>query len=514
MSSEIVLVGMAMFIYVVGAFEPKAKIWPWIATISYLVTLIVVPRYEASLFNKFLEQSVTLSGPLAVDHLGQFVRLLALIVGLLFTLAMWKSSELSSERLGTLMLAIVGIMIVGRANELALLFVGLELVSVPTYVLLFLGRKDRATAEATVKYFFLSILSSGLLLYGLSFLYGVTGTTSLTGTTAQPGIREILANASAASIENGAPLATIALVLIFAALGFKIAAVPFHFYAPDVYQGTTNANAGLLAIAPKIAGIAALIRLVTLLPGITGSFAWQLALILAILTMTLGNICALWQKNVRRLLAYSSVAHAGYMLIGIAVALAGGDGGISSTLFYVVVYSFGSLGTFAALTYLESDERPLNSLEDLTGLSQSRPLVAGVIAACMFSFSGIPIFAGFWGKFGLFMSAVNLASSSSEPVVTKWFMVLAITGALNAAIAAAYYLRVIAMMFFQPARNPVPAQGGLPSLIASVICGLAVVGLGISWNPVMQRAKVAEKGISHQQTVATPAATKDSLAAQ
>ena len=200
------------------------------------------------------------------------------------------------------------------------------------------------------------------------------------------------------------PMATIALVLLFAALGFKMAAVPFHFYAPDVYQGTTNVNAGLLAVAPKIAGVVALIRLAMMLSPAVGTFAWQLAMILAIISMTLGNICALWQKNVRRLLAYSSIAHSGYMLIGLAVGLAGGAGGIAGALFYVVVYTAASIGTFAAFSFLESEDKPLDSIDDLAGLGQTRPIVAATIAASMFSFSGIPIFAGFWGKFGLFMS--------------------------------------------------------------------------------------------------------------
>lgn len=515
MSSEIILVGMAMFIYVVGAFEPKAKVWPWIACITYLVVLVFVPTYETPLWKQVVANGVSLNSSLIIDDLGQFVRFLAVPMGLLFSLMIWqrKDGELASERLGTLMLAVVGVMLVGRANDLTLLFLGLEMVSIPTYVLLFLGRRDRATAEATVKYFFLSILSSALLLYGLSFLYGLAGTTAIVGTAQAPGIREALSGVgTTTSLENMTPMATIALVLIFAGLGFKIAAVPFHFYAPDVYQGTNNTNAGLLAVAPKIAGIVALIRLAILLPAAVGAFAWQLALIIAILTMTLGNICALWQKNVRRLLAYSSIAHSGYMLIGIAVGLAGGAGGLSGALFYVVVYAAASIGTFAALTYLESEDKPLQGTDDLAGLGQTQPLAAATIAAAMFSFSGIPIFAGFWGKFGLFMSAVNLATTSTNRTISTWFIILAIVGALNAAIAAAYYLRIVALMFFYPSRGALPAEGGKASLVATVACGLAVVALGVVWNPLMDWSKIAEQKLSQPGKVAVQIDNSDAVA--
>jgi NADH-quinone oxidoreductase subunit N len=251
-----------------------------------------------------------------------------------------------------------------------------------------------------------------------------------------------------------------------------------------------------------------------MLPPATGAFAWQLAMILAIITMTLGNICALWQKNVRRLFAYSSVAHAGYMLIGVTVALAGGAGGISGALFYVVVYSAASIGTFAALTYLESEDKPLNGIDDLAGLVQTRPIAAAVIAVCMFSFSGIPIFAGFWGKFGLFMGTIQLATSSTNPTLVTWFVILSIVGMLNAAIAAAYYLRIVALMFFYPSRGALPAAGGRAALVASVLAGLAVLGLGISWNPLMEKAKVAEQHLAQPAKVAVQVDEPNTVAAR
>ena len=181
----------------------------------------------------------------------------------------------------------------------------------------------------------------------------------------------------------------IGLVLVVAGLGFKIAAVPFHFYAPDVYQGTTNINAGLLAVAPKIAGILALIRLVLAIVPADVHVGWQLMWVLAIVTMTLGNVCALWQKNLRRLMAFSSIAHAGYMLIGLPVALASASsGGIGATLLYLVVYVLAALGVFAALAYLSDDQREVSSVSELAGLARSRPWVAAALAVCLFSLAG------------------------------------------------------------------------------------------------------------------------------
>src|SRR5690606_26515912 len=240
-----------------------------------------------------------------------------------------------------------------------------------------------ASAEATAKYFYLSIFSSAMLLYGFSFLYGMTGTTTLVSASpgVVPAIRDQLAEALAAQSHLLA-LGPVALVMIFAGLGFKMAAVPFHFYAPDVYQGTTNVNAGLLSVLPKIAGAVALVRVtVAVLPPGLSDFVWQLTLVLAVLTMTIGNVCALWQTNVRRMMGYSSIANAGFMLIGLTVALAmtqaGADqraltyGGVAALVFYLVMYVFGALGTFATLAHLSSEEREISTIEQRAGTNKT-----------------------------------------------------------------------------------------------------------------------------------------------
>ncbi len=446
---EFVLILIATWIYVGGTISPGRTLWTWMAIVTYVVAFLLMFRNETTLWREVSQGFVGVNGPLIIDYLGQVSRYGCLLVGLLLTLVAWRAGieRLATEVLGTLMMLVAGLMLVCRANELVFLFVALELISIPAYVLLFLGRHDRASGEATIKYFFLSILASALLLYGMSFLYGVSqGTTIIIGTTGVPGIREAIAHLPTEQTS----LFLMGLVLVVAGLGFKIAAVPFHFYAPDVYQGTTNINAGLLAVAPKIAGILALIRLVLAIVPADLRVGWQLMWVLAIVTMTLGNVCALWQQNVRRLMAFSSIAHAGYMLIGFAVALASGSsGGIGATLFYLVAYVLAALGVFAALASLSDDQREVNHVSELAGLAHSRPWVAAALAVCLFSLAGIPPLAGFWGKLTLFTGAIRVGLAD-QPDVSVWFLVLAVVGVLNAAIAAAYYLRVISAMYFTP----------------------------------------------------------------
>lgn len=494
---EAILVLLGTWILVAGAFQRARWWWTTFALASYVVVAAVVCRNEVPFLSDMQRAGGWFAtGPVIVDYFGFVMRLLAILVGGCYTLVAARTSreELASEFIGTLMLLVSGAMLASRANDLVLLFVSLELISIPTYVLLFLGRKDRETAEATAKYFFLSIFSSAVLLYGFSFLYGLAGTTVLYAGVNELSIGGTLAAASAQG--GGLPLAPIALVLILAGLGFKMAAVPFHFYAPDVYQGATNGNAGLLAIAPKIGGLAALVRvLVVAMPNVA-DLAWQLLLVTAIASMTLGNVCALWQRSLRRMMAFSSIAHAGYMLIGIVVALgARGEtlgGGIGAATLYVIVYALGSIGVFSALAYLGGTQHEVDGIDDLSGLSRTQPLPAAVIAICLVSLAGIPPLAGFWGKLTLFLGAIQASSHSTSGV---WFVGLAVAGALNAAIGAAYYLRVIAVMYFGTGTRQFGCEGGWGANVAMRLAGALVLIVGLLPGSVTQFTERAEKSV-------------------
>ena len=506
---EVILVAAASSIFVGGAFTKSRLWWTWAALLSYLFAAGAL----LTVGSPWMADS-TLTGPVTIDAMSIGLRWVALVMGVVLTLAASRLAdpELASELLGSLMLVVVGVMLAASANELVLLFLGLELISIPTYVLLFLGRRDRASSEATMKYFFLSIFSSALLLYGLAMVYGLAGTTIIAGTEDIRGIREILAG-SPAEASPLLGLAPLAIVLVVAGLGFKLAIAPLQFYAPDVYQGTTNLNAGLLAVAPKIAGVAGLVRLALVAMPAVADFGWQLALVLAVLTMTIGNICALWQRNIRRLMAYSSIAHGGYLLIGLAAAAVGGplEGGITAMLVYVAVYAAATLGTFTALAYLGSIRREVNGVEELAGLARSHPAVAGAIALFMFSLAGIPPLAGFWGKLTLFGSAIEVAAAPGEGNVPLWFAGLAVIGVVNAAIAAAYYLRIVAVMYFQPATAPVQGNGGWGSLAATMLCAALVVLLGVLPGPLIDSADEAESSLRRRGPIVTPTAAQQEL---
>jgi NADH-quinone oxidoreductase subunit N len=518
---EMLLAAVATSIFVGGAVLGGRGIWSVVAAGGVLAAMFALYRQYTGLHWAQADAtepllSVQVGGPLAVDLLGQYVRWLVLIVGLLFVLITASSAAhvQAPEYAGSLLVAITGLMLVGTANELVLLFVSLELISIPTYVLLYLGRRDMASQEAATKYFFLSILSSALMLYGFSFLYGATGSTQLTA------VRAALFATSAAS--GSLVFARLALVFIVAGLGFKLALVPFHFYAPDVYQGTTNGNAGLLAALPKIAAIIALVRIVVVaMPG-AEAYGWRLALILSLATMTLGNVLALWQDNVRRLLAYSSIAHGGYMLIGLAAAFASvgpaGDvdaatriDGVAATLFYLAVYVLATTGTFAALAYLGRGERQIDGVDELAGLGRTHPIAALAVATFMFSLAGIPPLAGFWGKFTLFASALQVDAAGADPSPLRlWFLGLAVVGVVNAAIAAAYYLRIVSVMYFRAPLATPRAQGGLGAGLAMLFCAVLVVVAGLMPDLLLRGASSASQSARAPIHEAAPAlAAKD-----
>jgi NADH-quinone oxidoreductase subunit N len=374
-----------------------------------------------------------------------------------------------------LLLIVSGVNLTAAANDLVGLFLALELVSIPTYVLLFLPRRDTPAQEAVTKYFLLSIFSSALVLYGFSYLYGTTGTTNLTA------MHNALWSEQAAT--GRPPILVIALVTVVAGLCFRITAVPFHFYAPDVFQGAPTGGAAMLSFVPKIVGFVALLRILAtpaleVMP--SEGLRWSLAgegmsmlWLLSVATMFLGNLMALVQTNIKRLLAYSSIAHAGYMLVGLTVGRrgAGPADGIEALLFYLAVYGAMTVGFFSVLLYLGRPGRRVETVDDLAGLSQSHPAVALLAVIFLFSLTGLPPTAGFFAKLNLFLAAWSQGTTAS-----RW---LALLLALNAAIGAWYYLRIVATMYLQPRAAATKEESSveIPVLAGMVLCVLATVGL-------------------------------------
>lgn len=495
---QTILASLACLFILGGTFPVSARRWGPLALIAMALSA------GALVYTSRISISIDDPSTLAVSRtsLALGFQWSCLVIGALFVLMSFQAqseSKTAGEFYGMLLLVLSGMMLVSAANDLVLMFLALELISVPTYVLLYLGGRDYANQEAATKYFLLSVLSAAVLLYGFALLYGLTGTTQLAG------IQAVLSK-SYSSGQSGVPnaggsaLGIIALVLIAAGLGFKMAAVPFHFYAPDVYEGTSAFNAGLLAIAPKAAGIFALISVVSESMKGFETTGQQLTLILAGITMTGGNCLALLQTNVRRMLAYSSVAHAGYMLVGIAVGFwdswnpalnleaAGGalagvglPGGIRASLLYLLAYSLANVGLFAVLVYLGRPGKQIEHIDDLTGLAKSQPLVAVIAALFLFSLAGIPPLPGFWAKLSIFSSALSVRQEVTDSLfaVHPAFAILAVVGVINAAIGAVYYLRLVSAMFLNdPLSMPRPG-GGRPALAAVCCSAVLLVAFGV-----------------------------------
>ena len=384
-------------------------------------------------------------GMFRIDPLVWYVRGLSLTGGILLLLVLWNQIDdaHSAEVQACLLSIIVGTNLVAAANDLVSMFLALELVSIPTYVMLYLPRRDRVGSEATLKYFLLSVFSSAMVLYGMSWLYGVSGSTNFAA------IREVLSNRAP---HAGEGMLEIAFALLLAGLCFRITAVPFHFYAPDVFQGTTAANAAMLSFVPKIVGFVALMRLIPLSGATEGWMQWvpdhnaKLLLgAIAVMTMFLGNLMALRQKHLYRLMAYSSIAHAGYMLIGLAVGDVLPVGGREAILFYLATYGLMTIGVFALLSAAGTLGHPLETDADIRGLSRTQPVIALLLAICLFSLTGLPPTAGFLGKLNLFLAAWSDTSTVGH--------YLAMFMAINAAIGAYYYLRLVALMFLEPSTD-------------------------------------------------------------
>lgn len=522
LAPEIVLVLAALAAYLGGAFAGLR--FGWLVATAGVIAAMLVTRGQTA--------DPAFSAGIAIDPFSTFIRWTVLSLGLLLCLV--QSGDLfaaavsrgpglhrggSCEEAGTFLLLLAGLSLVGVAGDLVLLFVGLELVSIPTYILLGLKRTDARGQEASLKYFFLSLVASAIFLYALVCLYGIGGSTDLGAIAAR-----LKAEATGRTVQALLPLA-IGLGVVGAA--FRLAAVPMHFYAPDVYEGTSPGNAALLSTLPKVAGIVVLARLLALVgPAATPEILWRLLVVLAALTMTVGNVMALWQTNLRRLLACSSIAHAGYLLVGVAAAAAApaaaagplARGGLSATLFYLATYAIATIGVFGALAYLGhrwpewtsgSGPRPpreeISTVDDLDGLSGTNPVAAFAIAVFLLSLAGIPPLPGFWGKLTLALAALGVDGDAAIDLGSRrgWFVGLAVLLVLNAAIAAAYYLRLIVAMYFKTTKRGVQADGGLAAGIAMLACLVLVVAMVL---PERLLSAASRAGDSLMPQAAAPAA--------
>jgi NADH-quinone oxidoreductase subunit N len=496
---EMILGIFACVLFMGGAVTARRGLWGFVALIGLLLALWpALATHGSTAVGMYVV-------PIRVDSLASFTRILAILSGIVLLLLSWDElpEKQSADHHACLLVLIAGLSMVGSANDLIALFLALELVSIPTYILLYLPRHDDASQEAALKYFLLSIFSSGILLFGFSYLYGLVGSTNLS----------VILDTLTTNRPENPTIALIALVTIVCGLAYRLTAVPFHFYAPDVYQGTANVTAALLSYVPKMAGLVALIRVLGYVwpsehgPLIGTALSDQVPLvfwILAVMTMFIGNLLALRQEHVRRILAYSSIANAGYMLVALSSAPYlrhdNGPDGVEAVLYYLIAYGAMTVGVFAILAYLDSDERRIDTLDDLAGLSKEHPVLSIVLAIFLFSLIGIPLTAGFTGKFLILFGALAL----QEPHEATLYRVLAFLMAINAAIAGWYYLRIVATLYLRTPLKPFPVERSVPGLITIALCAILTVGLsfppGLTW--LQQAVKVAVRGPGEAHAVA------------
>jgi len=369
-----------------------------------------------------------------------------------------------------IVIATLGMLLMVSANDLIALYLGLEMQSLSLYVIAAINRDSVKSTEAGLKYFVLGALSSGMMLYGASLIYGFTGQTTFTGI--------------ASVVSAGAGPASIGLifgiVFLIVGLAFKVSAVPFHMWTPDVYEGAPTPVTAFLAAAPKVAAIGLFVRaMVVPFPAVTHD--WQQILVfISIASMVLGSFAAIGQRNIKRLMAYSSIGHMGFALVGLA---AGTEAGVQGVILYIIIYLAMTLGTFAVILSMRRGEGPVENIDDLAGMSRTHPAQAFILAALLFSLAGIPPLAGFFAKFYVFLAAVQ-----------SGLYALAVIGVLASVVGAYYYLRLVKIMYFDdpaPSFQPMAAELRVVLGLSGAFTILYVLVAG----PIGAVAEVAAKSL-------------------
>ena len=460
---EIILTSGALLLLLVDVLFPKRESTVFgMAITTLLATLAMTVSFAGT--------KITVSaGLLAIDGFAMFFKsifLLSAIMTVLMSASYLRVEGVRAAEYYFLVLcATLGMMFMASGVDLITLFIGLETMAVSFYILVGFLKPSQRSNEAAVKYFLLGTFSLGILLYGMSLLYGITGTTSLAG------IADALVGTESTL------LLSLTLILVAVGMGFKVAAVPFHMWAPDVYEGAPTPVTAFLSVGSKAAAFAMLLRI--FFEGLPTLVAdWQtLFWILAAVTMTVGNIAALTQTNTKRMLAYSSIAHAGYVLIGVAV---GTERGVSATMVYLWVYLFTQFGAFAVIAMMRRPDVVGDELKDLSGLYFRKPFAAVAMLIFMLSLGGIPPTAGFMGKFWIFGAAID-----------SGFVWLAVIGVINSAISLYYYYRIIVFMWIKEETLGSDIEIG-PAMATAL--GIAVVGsifFGIYPEMVFDQAQLA-----------------------
>ncbi len=464
---EVWLAASGMALLMTGVFlgDRATRLVLWLALGALAVALvIVVDRAEV--------QAVAFGGLFVTDGFAAFMKALVLIgaaVTLVMGLGFLRREKLERFEYPVLIVfATLGMLMMVSANDLISLYVGLELQSLALYVVAAFQRDSLRSTEAGLKYFVLGALSSGLLLYGASMVYGFSGTTSF----------GVLASAFADAPDIGV---VVGLVFVIAGLAFKVSAVPFHMWTPDVYEGAPTPVTAFFAAAPKLAAMALLLRVLLQPFGELAAQWQQIVIFLAIASMVLGAVAAVGQTNIKRLMAYSSIGHVGYALVGLA---AGGPDGVRGVVIYLAIYLAMNLGTFACILAMRRQDKMVEQIDDLAGLSRTNPALALALAAFMFSMAGIPPLAGFFGKLYVFL-----------PAIQEGLYALAVIGVLSSVVAAFYYLRIVKVMYFDEPAAAFDRPMGRELAAVVLVSGVLIVFFFMAPEPLLAGAQQAAEAL-------------------
>ncbi len=448
---EMLLVCIGLILIILDLFAGKQRnLLPWMTVLGSVTVLGMILGQQ---------NSIAFNGMYVTDSYAVFFKVICLLAVIMAALMSEHYRRIEGvthgEHYSLMVFAAVGMLIMASANDLMVLYLGLELMALSVYCLVGMNKHDERANEAAIKYFLMGGFASAILLFGMTLVYGLTGTTNITQIAQYTAAHGLLAN----------PALSAALGLMIAAFCFKVAVAPFHFWTPDVYDGAPTVVTAFMSVGPKAAGFAVFGRvLLTGFPEMQPNWGTLLA-VLAILTMGIGNITALAQTSIKRMLAYSAIAHAGYCLLGV---LSGTAEGMSATMTYLFIYGFMNMGAFAILILLSSSGARHESLDDYRGLAKSHPLAAILMLLFMFSLAGIPPTAGFIGKFYLLKSA--LAAGYTMTVIMA---------VIFSAISAYFYLRVVRYMYMSEPKQELSFEytPGISAVLGLALLG--VIGLGL-----------------------------------
>jgi NADH-quinone oxidoreductase subunit N len=456
---EIFVLGMACAILLVDVLAKERGL-------SYVLTLLtLLGAAVITAFTSVPQVQTTFGGQFIDDAMGDVLKLMAYLAAM--TSVVYSRNYLGERGLFKgeffvlALFAVLGMMVMISANHFLVLYIGLELLSLSLYAMVALQRESKQATEAAMKYFVLGALASGLLLYGMSMLYGLTGTLELPRMAAilQAGVKEPV-------------ILAFGIVFLVAGLGFKLGVAPFHMWVPDIYQGAPSAVTLFIGSAPKLAAFAFTMRLLVdgLHPAV-GDWQGMLA-IMAVLSLAIGNLAAIMQTNIKRMLAYSTISHMGFLLLGI---LSGTFAGYSAAMFYAIAYVLMSLGCFGLVVYLSQNGHEAEHLDDFKGLNSRHPWLAALMAILMFSMAGIPPFVGFFAKLSILQALVGAG-----------FLWLAVVAVMFSLIGAFYYLRVVRILYFDAPKADIPVltpSADIQALLS--VNGVAVLALGILPQPLI-----------------------------